>query len=459
MNLAYKYPIIFWNTANLIVDSGAMNLEEEIDFDDDEETDDEEDDKKIKNSSTDYGKIASAIGKMKTNGISFSLPDINKSDITFSPDLENNTILYGLRGITRIGNQLIKDIMVNRPYSNIEDFLSKIKVNVLQMIALIKAGAFDNLYNGDRTKVMSIYLNLIVDKKKRITLQNMNMLIEKKLIPEKYEFEVRLYNFNKYLKQFKNGLYYKLDSIAMRFYLNNYDEAKLENIEVNGDEQSAFIRQNIWDNTYKKGMDPIRNWMKENQQEILQDLNNRLLKEVEDKYTEGNLSKWEMDSLSFYYHDHELAKLQNDAYGIRDFFKMKQEPEIENQFMSKNGSEITIYKVERIAGTVIDKDKNKSIVTLLTTTGVVTVKVWKSQFASWDKQISERGADGVKHVIEKSWFKRGNKLIITGIRREDAFIPKKYKNTSYPLFELIDELDENGRFITKSRTERVEVEE
>lgn len=459
MNLAYKYPIIFWNTANLIVDSGAMNLEEEIDFDDDEETDDEEDDKKIKNSSTDYGKIASAIGKMKTNGISFSLPDINKSDVTFSPDLENNTILYGLRGITRVGNQLIKDIIVNRPYSNIEDFLSKIKVNVLQMIALIKAGAFDNLYNGDRIKVMNIYLNLIADKKKRITLQNMNMLIEKKLIPEEYEFEVRLYNFNKYLKQFKSGLYYKLDSIAMRFYMNNYDEAKLENIEVNGDEQSAFIRQNIWDNTYKKGMDPIRNWMKENQQEILQDLNNRLLKEVEDKYTEGNLSKWEMDSLSFYYHDHELAKLQNDAYGIRDFFKMKQEPEIENQFMSKNGSEITIYKVERIAGTVIDKDKNKSIVTLLTTTGVVTVKVWKSQFASWDKQISERGADGVKHVIEKSWFKRGNKLIITGIRREDAFIPKKYKNTSYPLFELIDELDENGRFITKSRTERVEVEE
>ena len=30
MNLAYKYPIIFWNTANLIVNSGAMNLEEEF---------------------------------------------------------------------------------------------------------------------------------------------------------------------------------------------------------------------------------------------------------------------------------------------------------------------------------------------------------------------------------------------------------------------------------------------
>ena len=41
------------------------------------------------------------------------------------------------------------------------------------------------------------------------------------------------------------------------------------------------------------------------------------------------------------------------------------------------------------------------MVSLLTPTGVVTVKVWKNQFTAWDKQISERGADGKKHVIEK----------------------------------------------------------
>ena len=31
MNLAYKYPIIFWNTANLIVDSGGTT---EVEYDD-----------------------------------------------------------------------------------------------------------------------------------------------------------------------------------------------------------------------------------------------------------------------------------------------------------------------------------------------------------------------------------------------------------------------------------------
>ena len=70
MNLAYNYPIVFWDTANLIVDSGAMNLEEEFEKDIEDE-EDEEGETKIKNSSTDYGRIAAAIGKMKSRGLAF----------------------------------------------------------------------------------------------------------------------------------------------------------------------------------------------------------------------------------------------------------------------------------------------------------------------------------------------------------------------------------------------------
>lgn len=431
----------------------AMNLEEEIKIDCD---DDEENEEKLKNSSTDYGKIASAIGKMKTRGLSFSLPNINLSDITFSPDLKENRILYGMRGITRIGNQLIKDIMRNRPYTSIEDFLSKVKVNKTQMIALIKAGVFDELYSCSRQSIMSEYLNLIADKKKRITLQNMQMLIAKNLIPEELEYEVKLFNFNKYLKKHKSDIYYELDEIAMKFYLEHYNEDLLINVTVE-DEEKGYITQRQWDAIYKKDMDPVRAWMKENQQEILDTLNQSLYEEVAEKYTEGSISKWEMDSLNFYYHDHELADLQNYIYGITKWTDIPDEPPIENVFRSKEGKEIPIYKLYRIAGTVIDKDKNKGNVILLTTDGVVTVKVWKSQFTVWDKQISEKDAEGTKHVIEKSWFTRGNKLIITGIKRDNCFIPKKYKNTEEPLFEKILNIDEKG-FI-ESVTERPEVNE
>lgn len=482
MNLAFNYPIIFWDTANLIVDSGSMNLsdkildeedEPEIDedtvieetydesfFDEDilseEEGENKTSKKKLKNSSTDYGKIAAAIGKMKARGLAFALPDINKSTITFSPDVENNRILYGLRGIQRVGNQLIKDIFNNRPFTDIFDFMSKVKVNKTQMVSLIKAGVFDNLYsNKDRYAIMHDYLMSVADQKKRITLQNMQMLATKDLIPEELTFQKRLFFFNKYLKKNKNENDYYLDIYAFPFYTEFYDEKNLKNIVVTEEGGTGYISQSVWDNIYKKGMDPVRDWMKKNQQEILTTLNNLLFDEIKQKYAEGNLSKWEMDSLSFYYHDHELADLKTIAYDIVDYNNLENN-EIDRVFPdAKNGGEIILYKIYRIAGTVIDKDKNKSTVVLLTPTGVVNVKVWKNQFAKWDKQIFEKDEDGTKHVIEKSWFTRGNKLIITGIKRDNTFVPKKYKNTNYPLFEKILEMDDRG-FITNSVTERVE---
>lgn len=460
LNLAYKYPLVFWDTANLIVDSGAMNLEEEFDFEEksEENSDVEDENEKVKNSSVDYGRIAAAIGKMKARGIAFSLPDINKSEITFSPDLENNQILYGLKGIARIGNQLIKDIILNRPYTSIENFLNKIKINKIQMTNLIKSGVFDSLYKEkSRVDIMGIYLDLITEKKKRITLQNMAALIKYNLIPEELQFEQKLFNFNKYLKSFKEDTYYRLDEIAMNFFENNFDTGVLKDMAITEQGRTGLISQNLWDNTYKKEIEPVRKWMKENQQEILNNLNNILIEENKEKYAEGSVSKWEMGSLSFYYHEHELCNLKNAVYDIEDYFSLPEEPEIDKSFKGKDDNIINLFKIHRIAGTVIDKDKNKNIVTLLTTTGVVTVKVWKSQFSAWDKQISQKDIDGKKHVLEKSWFTRGNKLIISGIKRDDTFIPKKYKNSEWPLFEKIISMDDKG-FITESVSERIEVE-
>lgn len=280
----------------------------------------------------------------------------------------------------------------------------------------------------------------------------MQMLITKNMIPEELDFEKRLFNFNKYLKKNKEDNYYLLDNIAMRFYKDNYDITLLEALNINNEEETAKILQTKWDSIYKKDMEPVRVWMKTNQEEILNNLNSNLLNEVKDKYADGNISKWEMDSLSFYYHPHELANLKKEIYDIDDFNKL-QENEIDKEFPTKTGEIITMFKIHRIAGTVIDKNKDKGLVILLTPTGVVNVKIWKNQFAKWDKQISERGSDGKKHVIEKSFFTRGNKLIITGIRRGDDFVPKKYKSTTYPLFERIDKIDDKG-FILESVVER-----
>lgn len=457
--LATEYPDIYWNCACLITNAGGADLLDAEDIDRENEVEEDEDaPKKKKNKSVNYGKISIALGKSKRDGMVVMPPDINKSDLIFKPDAEQHAIIYGLKGIDRIGTALVYEIIQNRPYSSMFDFMDKVKVNKTQMISLIKSGAFDNLHH-DRMQAMSEYLELIADKKKRITLQNMLMLIKKDLIPVELAFEVKVYNFNKYLKAAKDGDYYLLDSIAMRFYTENYDTDLLENAIIDAEYSRAKIRQSVWDNIYKKEMDPVRDWMKANQQEILDMLNNSLLAEVTEKYAKGDINKWDMDSLGTYCHDHELRNLHTMGYGIVDFEYLDKEPVIAHEFESRDGGIIRMYEISRICGTVIDKDKNKSTVTLLTPTmQVVNVKVWKNQYAKWDRQISRKNPDGTKTVVEKSFFARGNKLIITGIRRDDDFVPKKYKNTSYPLFEKIEEMDSEG-YITSSVTERAEVDE
>lgn len=455
--LATTYADIYWNCACLITNAGGADLLDADDVDSEAEEEEETTTKK-KNKSVNYGKISVALGKSKKAGIKVLPPDINRSDLIFKPDPVRNAIIYGLKGINKIGTNLVFEIMENRPYTSMEDFLNKVKVNKTQMISLIKAGAFDELHT-DRVAAMETYLNMIADKKKRITLQNMAMLIRKDLIPEEFSFEVKVFNFNKYIKNFKSGDYYKLDAIAMRFFTENYDPDVLVDAVIDAEYSSGNIKQSTWDNTYKKAMDPVRDWMKANQQEILDALNNALYEEVKEKYAKGDINKWDMDSLGTYCHEHELKNIKKTAYKIVDFEDLDEEPVISSEFMTKDGSMIRMYEISRICGTVIDKDKNKSTVVLLTPTmQVVNVKVWKNQYAKWDRQISRKNPDGTKTVVEKSFFARGNKLIITGIRRGDDFVPKKYKSTSLPLFEKIEEMNDEG-YITKSTTERAEVDD
>ena len=478
MNLAYKYPIVYWNTANLIVDSGGVQSED-IDEEDEDEIqavllensieymntseylDEEEeeweeanedageataDKKKKKNKIVDYGRIASIIGKMGDYGIKVSPPDINQSSFTFTPVAKDNIILYGLRGITRISTDKINEIMAMRPYESLKDFLMKIKVNKLQMINLIKSGAFDNIEQHPREEIMREYLELIADKKQRLTLQNMSMLIEKNLIPEDMMFYKKLFLFNKHLKQCKEGIYYNVEEPEINFIDTYFD--------INMIDDGVRVLQKTWDNVYKKAMEPMRQYLKDNKEQALADLNNALYNEVAEKYAEGNISKWEMDSISFYYHDHELAKAKND---FDDFFKLSEEPEIEYSFISNSGQEIKIYKLYKIIGTVIDKDKNRNTVTLLTPTGVVNVKIYKNQYAIYDKQLSQRGNDGHKKILERSWFQRGTKLMVQGIRRGGDFIPRKKKQSIYPIISKITNIDDYGNLTLQY--ERAEVEE
>ena len=234
------------------------------------------------------------------------------------------------------------------------------------------------------------------------------------------------------------------------FYEKHFD---CDNIFVENNKR--YIEQSTWDKIYKKKMDTVREYLKKNNEELLQQLNNKLYQETYDKYADGNLSKWEMDSICYYYHDHELANVNKSLYEFANFYSLPEEPIIERTFPTKDGKMIPIYKTFRFAGTVLGKDKNKGLVTLLTTDGVVNVRIFKAQFTEYDKRISRRNPDGSKTVIEKSWFSRGSKLIINGFRRGNDLVLKKYKNTPYSVLSYITKINDDGTL--EYKTEREEV--
>ena len=185
-------------------------------------------------------------------------------------------------------------------------------------------------------------------------------------------------------------------------------------------------------------MDKVREWLKENKTQILQQLNSILFKQTWEKYADKNISAWEMESLCFYYHDHELANIDFEKYGISDFNNLN-DREISGYF-KRNGREIPLYKISTIVGTVIAKNDTKATINLLTPTGVVPVKFGKEYYSMFKKRISRLNPEtNKKQVVEEGWFKKGTLLMINGYRRDDTFVSKTYKNTNaHQLYKIVN---------------------
>lgn len=422
LEIAVMYPQIYWNTACLIVNSGAADEEN--------------------GGSTNYGKNAKAIGNMRDKGINISLPNINSSTYGFKPDVENNQILYGLKAMLNVGDDVIENTIKNRPYSSIKDYYYRVRPNKRAMISLIKGGAFDSLIK--RKKAMVWFIWETCDKKNRLTLQNMASLIKYNLLPD-YDEEFitarRVYEFNRYLKAIcKKESYYLLDERAINFLLEMGQDNLINN--------TLTLDAKVWDKIYQKWMDIFRSWIQNNKEQILSELNSLIFMEDWVTYAQGNYSSWEMEALCFYYHEHELTNVNKAKYGIENFYDLSKYPIVERTF-KKGLNTINLYKLDMIVGTVIDKNKNKGTVVLLTTDGVVNVRFGKEYMAIYDRQLFEIQADGTKKVVEKSWFQRGAMIAVQGIRRDDEFVCKKYASSTRERIYKIDEIKENGDLILR----------
>ena len=472
--IATHWNPVYWNTACLIVNSGSLEDASKSEIVDiyAPEADDlangvtfedlpDRSGKVRKTASTDYSKVAKAIGEIRDSGVEVSLLDINKSGFGFKPDAANNRILYGLKGAANISDDFIKQIIANRPYVSMYDFYARVHPKAQQMISLIRGGAFDSL--EPRYQAMVEYVWLKCDKKKRITLQNLPSLIRYGLLPEDTAERIearKFYEFTRYLKAeckyLPDPSMYLANDIVIEF-LNAHDLSDL--LIINTESRCTFIDVKMWDKVYQKQMDVFRDWIASDKEGILNALNDAIFMEEWEKYGKGNLSSWEMKALCFYYHPHELIDANTRKYGISNYKDLPEVPVVERIYQRGNAS-IPIYRLDRICGTCIAKDKAKSTVYLLTTQGVVTVKFTKEYFSMFDRRISTIDpTTGKKKFLEDSWFNRGSMILVKGFRREDMFVSRNYAASPGHQLYRITQVLPNGDLELQGERVKGEAEE
>ena len=430
MNLAYHYPSIYWNCACLSVDSSAISAQDFYNLIDDGVIEVDEDEKKKVASKMDYSKIAAALSDFRSS-TSILLPDVNKSRLSFTPDAEDNTILYGLKGITKVTDPAIEEIMMNRPFASLNDFLdrtTKKTVSSDKVLNLIKAGAFNEIEGKSTREVLTKYIDMTSDKKNRLTLQNANALIDRNLFPDELDKECEVYKLTKELRKHRTAdkLWYRVDFSFPGEKEDIWREVfKASNPKIEYIDDAPVINSDAWDNYYDRNMDKLRVYIKNNSAELLEKLNNSLFQERWDKYCQGDELDWQLESLNFFFDGHPLS-IAAQELGI-DLTPLKYlEEDAQDGFFVIKGKEIPKMKLYSIAGTVIDNNTTKGTVTIQTPDGVITLKIFKSLYAIFDKVVYS--ADGME-IVQDSFFAKGTNLLVTGIKRGSTFVPKVYKST------------------------------
>lgn len=117
--------------------------------------------------------------EIRSLGVNILPPDVNISDISYKI-IDKDTILTGLDALKFMGKDAIPNIIENRPYSNFDEFLTKINgrsVNIRSIQALVASGCLGSF--GLSRKLMYLYS---ADYKKKLQ----SFIVNNKKNPEKY---------------------------------------------------------------------------------------------------------------------------------------------------------------------------------------------------------------------------------------------------------------------------------
>lgn len=363
--LLHYYPL-HWYKACLTVASGAFDIESE------------------ENKSADYGKLATVIADIQSEGVEIINPDINKANYAF--EIVDDKLMFGLKGLSYVGDWAVDQIIRNRPYESFEDFVNKNVLGVKKdksenivvdyllkkmaeaqgieledevqdkafekriMVALIGAGCFDNLENDKTRKDLYIeYIRLTHKYIKQVDVRQYNEMCGYGIVP--------------------NGL---IKESAAQYIKDN--KSKLI------DEVNRYRMNETWQQMLKNEL-------------------------------QGTEEDWEFNAMNIYIKGHPMDKMK---CSLDVFNQMNEEATytMESYIDKKTKEERKYrkYEISKIGGTILDRDNVKKSVEILTPhSDVVTIKFYDSD---WDDY--------------NNILKRGNKVIVHGYRWNDNYKPKIY---------------------------------
>lgn len=422
MNLYHFYPHVFWNCSVLNVNAGLSD--------------------KDNTKSTDYGKIAKAIYRSIQFGVPISPPSINNSDIDFTPIEETNSIFFGLGGIAGINQDIINQILTHRPYTSFKQFYQTHAykgslITPSKFIQLIKSGCFDD-FEPNRIKVMKQYILYSSEPKTELTMANLDMAIKIGCkIPRQM---LSPYNFRKYVcspefyysphPKFKSKKLYWLDSKAKQYFNKNCKDQLQENVDWFYQDDMMLVVDKSLEKLYKPVMDELKAYI--NTPEFIKEFNRQVMrKRYNELVPNQDVNHWSFETCSFFAKEHELAHIDRERYNIDLFDELPEEPRFVTKRWGKR--EWKQYELAQIAGVVLDRNDNSHLLTVLdVNNNVVQCKLDANAYSFYKQQISEPDGQGGKTVVDPSWFKRGQGLILTGVRMgENDFRVKAYKSSIY----------------------------
>lgn len=424
LNMYYFYPKVYWNTAVITTQSQVADERENSAM------------------SINYGKIAQSIYKARSNGINVQAPSINKSGLSFAPNEENDSILFGLGAISGVNPQIAQQITANRPYTSFKDFFTKntfqgTLITKSKLIQLIKAGCFDE-FNPDRVAIMREYFELSANNINSLTTANMGQIKAVGIyIPKAI---IAPYNFKKYVtsKQFLYGKHpnfkskniYWLDNRALKYFNDNCRDCLVEGTDYWQEDDRTVVVDKSLEKLLKPSLDNLKSYI--NQPEFLDKFNEATIdKNMAESVGSYDVNRWSFESCAFYSTNHELAGIDLEEYNISHFSDLPVDPVfIERSYGKRSWKQ---FELSAICGTCIARTDSHHLITILTPDNeVVNVKMNDGAYAHYKAQLSKIESDGSKTVVEKSWLNRGSLLICCGYRRgEDDFVCKTYKNSIF----------------------------